>query len=91
MHIAALKAALARMTIHLSQAAQIATLKQNKAPTKVPPEYADYADIFSFDLAMKLLNNTDINEHVIKLQDSKQLPYKPIYSLRPVELETLKT
>ena len=66
-------------------------LIQDEAPTKVPPEYADYADVFSFDLAMKLPKNIGINEHAIELQDDKQPPYGPIYSPGPVELETLKT
>ena len=89
-HVAALEALLAEITIHLSWAAQISALKQDEAPTKIPPEYADYANIFSFDLAMELSKNIDIHKHAIKLQDDKQLLYRPIYSLRPVELETLK-
>ena len=89
-HIAALKAPLAGMAIHLSRAAQILALIQDKAPTKVLPEYADYVDVFSFDLAMELPENTGINEHAIKLQAGKQPLYRPIYSLGPVELETLK-
>ena len=40
---------------------------------------------------MELLKNTGINKHVIKLQDDKQPPYGPIYGLKPMELETLKT
>ena len=40
---------------------------------------------------MELPENTGINEHAIKLQDGKQPPYRPIYRLGPVELETLKT
>ena len=32
-----------------------------------------------------------MNKHTIKLKESKQLPFGPIYSLRSVELETLKT
>ena len=91
LHIAALEALLAGMAIHLSRTAQILALIQDKAPTKVLPEYADYADVFSFDLAMKLPENTGINEHAIELQDGKQPLYGLIYSLRPVELETLKT
>ncbi len=39
---------------------------------------------------MELPKNTGINEHVIELVEVKQLPYGPIYSLGPVELETLK-
>ena len=90
-HVTALKAPLAGMAIHPSREAQISTLIQDKAPTKIPSEYADYADVFSFDLAMEFPENTSINEHAIELQDGKQLPYGPIYSLGPVELETLKT
>ena len=40
---------------------------------------------------MELSKNTYINKHFIKLQDGKQPLYRPIYSLGPVELETLKT
>ena len=32
-----------------------------------------------------------MNEHIIELEESKQPPFGPIYSLGPVELETLKT
>ena len=90
-HIAALEALLVGIAIHLSQAAQIASLKQDETPTKVPPKYTDYADVFSFDLTMELLENTGINKHAIELQDSKQPFYKPIYSLELVELKILKT
>ena len=90
-HVAALEAPLARIRIHFSQEAQISALIQNKAPTKVLPKYADYINVFFFNLAMKLPENTSINEHAIKLKEGKQPPYGPIYSLEPVELETLKT
>ena len=92
-YIAALEALLesARIIMHPSRAAQIAALEQNEALTKVSFKYINYADIFSFDLAMGLPVNTGINKHAIELQDSKKPPYVPIYSLRPVELETLKT
>ena len=92
-HIAALKVSQgsAEITMHHSQTTQIAAWKQDEAPIKVIPKYVDYADVFSFDLAMKLFKNTGINEHTIKLQDSKQPPYGPIYSLELVKLETLKT
>ena len=91
MHVAPLEAPLAMMAIHLLQKAQILALIQDKASTKVLFKYADYADVFSFTLAMELPENTGINEHAIKLQDVKQPSYKLIYSLGPVELETLKT
>ena len=90
-YVAALEAPLARMAIYTSWAAQISALIRNEAPIKVPSEYTDYADVFSFDLAIKLPENIGINKHVIELQDGKQPPYGPIYSLGPVELETLKT
>ena len=79
------------MTLHPSQAAQIAALKQDEAPTKVPSIYKDYADMFSVNLTMELPENTSINKYAIKLQDDKQLLYRPIYDLGPMKLETLKT
>ena len=42
------------------------------------------------DLASKLPKYIEINNHAIKLVDSQQSPYGPIYSLEPVELKTLK-
>ena len=90
-HVAALGVPLARMTIHPSWAAQISALIQDEAPTKVPTKYTDYADVFLFNLAIELPKNTGIKKHAIELQDNKQPPYGPIYSLGPVELETLKT
>ncbi len=54
-------------------------------------KYFDYVDIFSLDLVIKLLENTRINKHTIKLIDKKQPLYRPIYTLSPVDLETLKT
>ena len=38
-----------------------------------------------------LLECIELNKYAINLEDGKQLPYRPIYSLGPVELETLKT
>ena len=38
-----------------------------------------------------LPERTGINEHTIKLEDGKQPPYEPIYSLSPIELKVLKT
>ena len=62
-----------------------------EAPTKVPAEYSDFADIFSPDLASELPEHTGINDHAIELVDGcQQPPYNPIYSLRPVEMEILK-
>ena len=38
-----------------------------------------------------LLEIIELNQHVIKLQKGQQPPYRPIYSLGPVEHKTLKT
>lgn len=54
-------------------------------------KYLDYLDVFLFDLIMELHKNTGINKYVIKLIKDKQLFYKPIYSLRLIKLENLKT
>ena len=93
LYVAALEALprSAGMIMHSSQAAQIIALKQDKAPTKVLPKYESYANIFSFDLIIMFLENTGINEHNIKLHEGKQPPYRQIYSLELIKLETLKT
>lgn len=69
---------------------QFELLLANKALTKVPSKYSDYADIFLFNRVMELSEKIDINKYAIKLLKGKQLPYRPIYSPRPVELEILK-
>ena len=46
---------------------------------------------FSVDYAAELSENTKINEYAIKLEKDKQPLFGPIYSLRPIELKTLKT
>ena len=88
-HVAALNNL--ELAIHPSRAPLLAALQQDKAPTEIPPKYADYANVFSQDLAMELPENTGMNKYAIELVEGKQLPHGPIYSLRPVELETLKT
>ncbi len=90
-HIAALEAPEQAMSVDPSRTSLPAALQQDKAPTKIASEYADYSDVFLFDLAMELPENTGINENAIELVESKQPPYGPIYNLSPVELETLKT
>ena len=77
--------------VHLSRRAQIAALVTNKASTSIPNEYSDFADVFSPELALELPEHTSINDHAIELVDDRQPHYGPIYSLGPVELETLKT
>ena len=87
-HVAAL-AKLTTMPIHPSRQAQVAALTSEE--TGIPAEYSDFSDVFSSDSAAELSKHTGINDHSINLLDDKQPPYSPIYSLGPVELETLKT
>ncbi len=77
--------------VHPLRRVQRAHLKADEAPTEVPSEYADFADVFSPKLAVELPKHTGINDHAIELVDDRQPPYGPIYSLDPVELETLQT
>ena len=57
----------------------------------IPAEYSHFSNVFSSDSAAELPEYIRINDHPINLLDDKQPPYGPIYSLGPVELETLKT
>ena len=82
---------LASLDVHFSREPQISGLIAKKAPTKVPAEYSDFTDVFSPELATELPEHTEINTHAIDLEEGKQPPYGPIYSLGPVELKTLKT
>ena len=77
------------MIIHPTWKAQIASLLAEKIT--VPAKYLDFADVFSKELAKVLSEHIGINKHSIKLEDGKQPPYGPIYSLGLVELKTLKT
>ena len=91
-HVASLRSTpLTSLNVHSFREPQISDLIVEEAPTKVPVEYSDFADVFSPDLAMELLEYTEINTYAIDLEEGKQSPYRPIYSLGPVKLETLKT
>ena len=76
--------------VHLFPRPQISVLIAKKAPIKVSSKYLDLIDVFSPDLMSELPEHTKINDYAIELVDSQQLPYGPIYSLRSVELETIK-
>ena len=77
------------MSIHPAREAQLALLLIEEVT--VPVEYSDFADVFSEKLANVLPEQTGANEYAIKLDKGKQLPYRSIYSLGPVELEIFKT
>ena len=79
------------MPVHSKRQVHVKALLFDKASTAVPAEYSDYSNIFSGENAAELLENTEMNEHVMELEKSKQQLFRPIYNLRPVELETLKT
>ena len=74
--------------IHPDREAQIASLLTEEV--KIPDEYSDFIDVFSKEKALVLPERTELNEHAIDLEDGKQPPYGPIYSLGPIKLETLK-
>ena len=77
--------------IEAQNGAQVGALIFDEAPTEIPAEYSDYSDVFLAENAAELPENTGMNEHAIELEEGKQPPFGPIYSLGPVELETLKT
>ena len=78
-----------RISIQPARKAQLALLLTEKVT--VQTKYSDIADVFSEKSAKVLLERTGTNEHAIKLEEGKQLPYGPIFSLRPVEPKTFKT
>lgn len=78
------------MLIYFFQAFLPVALQEDKILIKIFLEYANYANIFFLDLIIMLSKNIDINKHIIKLIESKQLPYKSIYSLSLIEFKTLK-
>ena len=86
MHMAALSI---DSNVYSSRQARIASLDVEEVTSSA--EYLDYTNVFSPDSAAELPEHTGINDHPIDLIDDKQPPYGPIYSLGPVELETLKT
>ena len=77
--------------MHSKRQVQVGALLFDKASTEVPAEYSNYNNVFSAENAAELLENTGMNKHTIELEEGKQPPFDPIYSLGPVELEILKT
>ena len=77
------------MPIYPSRQAQVAALTSEE--TGIPAKYSNFSNVFFSDSAAELPEHTGINDHPINLLDDKQPLYGLIYSLGPVELETLKT
>ena len=71
-HVASLSSTPLDASIYLSRRPQIAGLIAKEAPTKVPAEYADFADVFSPDLASELSKHTGINDHAIELVNANR-------------------
>ena len=74
---------------HPARKAQLALLLVKKV--NIPTKYSDFADVFSEKSANLLTEQIEANEHAIKLEEGKEPPYGPIYSLRPIDLNILKT
>ena len=87
-HVISLKST--ALDVHPFRRSQISGLIAKKALIKIYDKYINFVDVFSLDLASKLSKHTRIDNHAIELVDYQQPPYGPIYSLGPVELETVK-
>ena len=61
-----------------------------KPPVTLPPEYSDFADVFSEHNADKLPPNRGHLDHSIPLEEGAKPQFGPIYNLSEVELEVLK-
>ena len=79
------------MQVHSKKQAHVRALLFDKTSTKVLAEYSNYNDIFLLENTAEFPENIGINKHAIKLKKNKQSSFGPIYSLEPIELETLKT
>ena len=79
------------LDIHPFWRPQIFGLIAEEAPTKIPAKYSDFADVFFPDLTSEFFKHTGINNYAIELIECQQPPNRLIYSLGPVELDTLKT
>ena len=77
--------------IGIQNGVQVGVLLFDEAPTEVSADYSNYSNIFLAENAAELYENTEMNEHTIKLEEGKQPSFRPIYSLGQVELKTLKT
>ena len=71
--------------------AQIALLKVDETLNSVSLKYANFAEVFSTNLAIELPDHTGIDDHIINLIKGHQPSYRLIYNLRSIELKILKT
>ena len=82
---------LEKILVHFKKQAKFGALLFDEALIEILAEYSNYSNVFLAENVVELPKNSRINEHAIELEEGKQLPFKPIYSLDLVELETLKT
>ena len=75
--------------IHPERETQIAFLLTKEV--KISDKYLDYTNVFLKEITLVLPRRINFNKYAIKLKNGKQPSYRPIYSLEPMELETLKT
>ena len=64
-------------------------LNRHKSRPLIPPEYHEFADLFSETEAKKLPPHRPY-DHQIHLEPGTTPPFGTIYSLSPTELETLR-
>ena len=77
------------LEFYLDRTAQIASLLAKDV--KISDKYSDFANLFSKEKTLILPKCTKLNKYAIDPEDGKQPSYGPVYSLDPVESETLKT
>ena len=77
------------MTIHPGREIEINTFLAKEVT--ISAKYSDFANIFLKKSANFILKQTRANNHAIKLENGKKLPYRPIYSLEPIKFKTVKT
>lgn len=70
---------------------KVAVLKQNEVLTEIIFKYPDFTVIVLENKVFTLLKQIKLNEHAIKLENSKQLWYRSIYILNLMQLKILKT
>ena len=80
-----------KMPMHLEKQTKVRALLFDKAPTEVPAKYSNYNNVFLAKNAAELSENIGMNEYAIELEEGKQAPFRPIYSLGQIEFEMLKT
>ena len=62
-----------------AQSPQRTSLIAEETPRKVPVEYANFADVFSPDLASELPEHTGINNYAIELVDANGSSDYPVH------------